>query len=270
MDYLDRQAEPRAHPSHVLEGVRSVVMAGCVYGRPDDPAAPEPLGKIARYARGGDYHELLWRRLETLLGWLQAECPGATGRAVADSAPLMERDFARLAGLGWIGKNTMLIRPGEGSFFFIGSVLTDLDLEPTPAPPMDHCGTCTRCLDACPTEAIVAPRVLAATRCISYVTIESKAPIAAGIAERLGGWAFGCDICNDVGPWNERFARPADRPAYGDRGAIQTGDPEFFDRMSEEEFTALFRDTPLERPGLERMRRNYRAAFASLAPDSPS
>jgi epoxyqueuosine reductase len=164
----------------------------------------------------------------------------------------------------------MLIRPGEGSFFFIGSVLTDLDLEPTPAPPMDHCGTCTRCLDACPTEAFVAPRVLNATRCISYVTIESKAPIPAELTERMDGWAFGCDICNDVCPWNERFARPAERTAYRDRGAIRTGDPEFFDRMSQEEFTALFHDTPLERPGLERMRRNFRAAFASLTPDPPS
>jgi epoxyqueuosine reductase len=268
MRYLHRQARRRREPAEIAPGaIRAVVVLDNYL----PPAATESLAqvRIAKYARGRDYHLELAERLESMAALLR-ERGAAVARIFVDAGPVPERELAERAGLGWIGKNTMLIRPGEGSFFFIGSVLTDLELEPTPAPPMDHCGTCTRCLDACPTEAFVAPRVLDATRCISYLTIESRAPIPEALAPHLGGWAFGCDICNDVCPWNERFARPVERSAYRDRGAIRTGDPEFFDRMSEEEFTALFRDTPLERPGLERMRRNYRAAFASLAPVSPS
>ncbi len=212
MGYLRDRAEARAHPDRLLDGVRSVVMTTFVYGEaeaiPDDPTR----GKVARYARGQDYHEVLWRRLEELLAWLQAECPGSKGRAVCDTAPLMERDFARLAGLGWIGKNTLLIDRTLGSFTVLGALLTDADLRPDTPIEVDHCGTCTRCLDACPTDAFDGPRRLDARKCISYWTIEHKGPIAGEFADQLDGWVFGCDICQDVCPWN-RKAPPGREPA---------------------------------------------------------
>ena len=212
MDYLHRQADARAHPENLLEGVRSVVVASFVYGRPEPIAGGATLGKVARYARGEDYHEILWRRLEALLAWLQARRPGTTGRAVCDTAPLLERDFAKLAGLGWVGKNTMLIDRRLGSFTVLGALLTDADLRPDAPIEVNHCGTCTRCLDACPTDAFDGPYRLDAGKCISYWTIEHRGPIPEEIAERLDGWAFGCDVCQDVCPWN-RKAPPGREPA---------------------------------------------------------
>jgi epoxyqueuosine reductase len=204
MAYLERQAQARAHPGQLLEGARSVVMASFVYGkRITQPAGPTGA-KVARYARGADYHEVLWRRLESLLTWLQAERPGTRGRAVADTAPLLERDFARLAGLGWIGKNTMLINPRLGSYTLFGALLTDLDLPPDVPFEANHCGTCTRCLDACPTGAFVGPNQLDARRCISFWNIEHRGTIPDEYAGQLHGWVFGCDICQEVCPWNRK------------------------------------------------------------------
>jgi epoxyqueuosine reductase len=166
----------------------------------------------------------------------------------------------------------MLIRPGAGSFFFIGAIFTDLALAPDPPFALDRCGSCTRCLDACPTEALLEPRLLDATRCISYLTIEHKGPIPEAAAPKLGGWAFGCDICNDVCPWNERFATPTIHAEFRPRDDLAAAAPDLFEEMTEEEFDRRFADTPLERPGLHGMRRNFRAASASLhaapAPDA--
>jgi epoxyqueuosine reductase len=201
------------------------------------------------------------RRLGQLAGFLMHH--GAkVAHPWADSGPVPERDLAERAGLGWIGKNTMLIRPGAGSFCFIGTVFTDLGLAPDEPFATDHCGTCTACLDACPTGALVAPRLLDATRCISYLTIESKLPVPDDLAGRLSTWAFGCDICNEVCPWNERFAAPTRRQEYQPRPVPDTSDPDYFTRMTEEEFDRLFGDTPLARPGLGRMRRNWANAWA--------
>ena len=204
MGYLQRQAEARAHPDRLLEAVRSVVVVAMIYGEKEAPPEGPTRGKVARYARGGDYHEILWRRLEALLAWLQIERPGAAGRAVCDTAPLLERDVARLAGLGWIGKNTMMIGRQIGSFTVLGALLTDADLKPDEPFEADHCGTCTRCLDACPTDAFAGPYQLDARRCISYWTIEHRGPIPDEFADRLHGWAFGCDVCQDVCPWNRK------------------------------------------------------------------
>ncbi|QEH38022.1 Epoxyqueuosine reductase [Aquisphaera giovannonii] len=209
MRYMERQAEARRHPGSVLDGVRSVVMLSAVYGRPgrggeaapsDDPAR----GKIARYALGEDYHRVLWIKLDALLGWLEGVHPGVRGRGVVDTAPLLERDYARLAGLGWVGKNTMLIDRRLGSFTFLGALLVDVELAPDEPHARGHCGTCTRCLDACPTDAFAGPYQLDASRCISYWTIEHRGPVPGPIAERLDGWVFGCDVCQDVCPWNRK------------------------------------------------------------------
>lgn len=288
MRYLHRQARKRKAPAEIVRGAKCAVVvlenhgpgapgigsrdSGIGGEKPGlgtrEPGIGDPRVRIARYARGEDYHRVLRRRLDLLARWLRAR--GArVAHPWADDGPVPERELAQRAGLGWIGKNAMLIRPESGSFCFIGVVFTDLDLEPARAAVYDRCGSCTRCLDACPTGAFVAPRVLDATRCISYLTIESRLPIPDSLAGRLSGWAFGCDICNDVCPWNERFARPASIPEYRDRGDIAADDPGFFDRMSEEEFARRFGDTPLERPGLAGMRRNWAAAFGSLTAPCP-
>lgn len=208
MDYLQRQEPARAHPDALLEGVRSVVMVSMVYGTNDRRRMPSDtaptIGKVARYARGTDYHRVLWDRLGLLLDWLQTERPGARGRAVADTAPLLERDFARRAGLGWIGKNTMLIDRRLGSFTFLGALLTDVELEYDAPHATNHCGTCTRCLEACPTDAFAEPYVLDSRKCISYWTIEHRGPIPDPQAGQLHGWVFGCDVCQDVCPWNRK------------------------------------------------------------------
>ncbi|HET8622005.1 MAG TPA: tRNA epoxyqueuosine(34) reductase QueG [Gemmatimonadales bacterium] len=266
MRYMHRQAKKRKAPGLIdPRPVCAVVVLDNYYSanRPGDGVAP----RIARYARGADYHRVTMERLDELAAFLCAN--GATfARSFSDAGPVPERALAQRAGLGWIGKNTMLVRPGAGSFFFIGSVFTDLHL-PADAPfAPDHCGSCTRCLDACPTGAFVEPRLLNATRCISYLTIEQKGPIADGLAASFDGWAFGCDACNDACPWNHRFAAETEIDAFKPRGDVRSGDADQFEEMTEEEFARRFDDTPLARPGLAGMRRNVRAAFASVSPQS--
>lgn len=246
MDYLRRHAEAKRHPGAILEGVRSVVVGAFSYAQPGEPPGGRTRGKVARYARGGDYHDLLWRRLEALLGWLEGEVPSVRGRAVSDTAPLLERDFARLAGLGWIGKNTMLIDRRIGSYTVLGALLVDLELEYDEPHEKDHCGTCTRCLDACPTGAFVGPHELDAGRCISYWTIEHRGPIPEEFAGALHGWAFGCDVCQEVCPWNRKAPagrEPALAPREGwsspDLIAWLEADPAAFSRSLKE--TAMAR-----------------------------
>jgi epoxyqueuosine reductase len=261
MRYLHRQARKRKDPRrNVPEALSVVVVLHNYYA--DDLPGEDQAPKVARYARGADYHSVTLARLEALADFLRAG--GATvARPYTDAGPVPERELAQRAGLGWIGKNTMLIRPGLGSWFFIGSIFTDLSLPPDPPFVTDHCGSCTRCLDACPTGALAEPRVLDATRCISYLTIEHKGPIPDELAARLDGWVFGCDICNEVCPWNRRFATPAAEPAFRSRRLLAGADPEMFERMDEAEFARRFGDTPLARPGLVGMRRNVRTALAS-------
>lgn len=261
MRYLHRQAKRRKNPGLNVPEAFSVVVVLDNYYSPDDAASRPP--RIAKYARGQDYHRVTMRRLASL-GELLLDHGAQIAHAYADDGPIPERELAQRAGLGWIGKNTMVIRPGAGSFFFIGTIFTDLILPVDPPFELDHCGSCTRCLDACPTSAIVEPRVLDATRCISYLTIEQRGPIPDDLAPHLEGYAFGCDICNDVCPWNHRFAEPTTVEEFLPLGRLDEADRDFFERMDDEEFEARFGDTPLERPGLAGMRRNLRAAFASV------
>ncbi|MDH4130363.1 MAG: tRNA epoxyqueuosine(34) reductase QueG [Gemmatimonadota bacterium] len=265
MRYIHRQARKRKNPQLADRQANCaiVVLDNYYYTETTDQPHRDQQVKLARYARGEDYHRNTFERLQALAAYL-IDGGAATARPYLDTGPLQERELAQRAGLGWIGKNTMLIRPGVGSWFFIGCVLTDLALELDAPFTSDHCGSCTQCLDACPTGAFVEPRMLDATRCISYATIEQKGAIGAELASHMAGWAFGCDICNEVCPWNERFAVNSSITAFRPRPEPDTADPSYFAAMSDEEFAARFADTPLARPGLERMRRNWAAAFRSI------
>ena len=260
MDYLARHAEVRSDPDRLLDGARSVVMASLVYGRPD-PTPPGPTGgTVARYARGADYHEVLWRRLDAWLAWLVAERPGIRGRALADTAPLLERDFARRAGIGWFGKNTMLIDRAIGSFTVLGALVVDAELEPDAPSEKGYCGTCTRCLDACPTGAFAGPYRLDARKCISYWTIEHKGPVAAD-AVAPSGWVFGCDVCQDVCPWNRKA--PDGRAAELDPVPGRTN-PDLIAWLDADpaEFSKAIRGTALSRAGRPGLLRNAARVLA--------
>jgi epoxyqueuosine reductase len=246
MEYLSRGAAKRRDSRLVFGGATSAIVVGLDYG------GREPRGPVARYARGDDYHDIMTERLNELHRWLQLEVGRPiAGKPYVDTGPILERDLARRAGLGWFGKNTNLVNSRLGSFFFIGSLLVDLDLAPDAPFEADRCGSCTRCLDACPTDAFIEPRVLDATRCISYLTIELKGDIPDAFHEAIGQNVYGCDICQDVCPYNVKFARELREPAFSARAAIRDKDPETFARdllaMSDEEFRSAFSKSPMKR-----------------------
>jgi len=265
MRYLHRQAKKRKQPRLIDSRPAAAVVILDNYYSPDrgaDRAAP----RIAKYARGEDYHRVTMGRLDRMAEFLRRN--GATyARSFSDAGPVPERELAQRAGLGWIGKNTMLVRPGVGSFFFIGSVFTDLPL-PADAPfETDHCGSCTRCLDACPTGAFVEPRMLDATRCISYLTIESKGPIPEALVPQLDGWAFGCDACNDACPWNQRFATETQVAEFKPRAGLRELTADAMGQMGEAEFSVRFSESPLRRAGLRGLQRNLRAVLRDRRPE---
>jgi len=208
MSYLASRYDAYAHPRHVLDGVRTLVMLGWEY-RVDEPVLPDAgQGRVSRYAWSDrDYHEVIRERLNQLATRLATLAPGCRVRGVVDTAPLLEREFAQLAGIGWVGKNTLLIHREVGSWFFLAALLTDLPLTPDVPWESDHCGSCRACLDACPTQAFPAPYVLDASRCVSYLTIEHREPVPPSLRAGLGNWLFGCDICQEVCPWNQHAAR---------------------------------------------------------------
>lgn len=255
MTYLPRRLDAYDHPDRVLEGIRNVVMLGMNYAPPRERDHQQGL-KIARYARGKrDYHDLIRERLKELTRWIKQRTPQAKTRGIVDTAPMLERDFARQAGLGWFGKNTMLINKRIGSYFFLAALLTDLELDPDPVHETSHCGTCTRCLEACPTDAFVAPYVLDARRCISYLTIELKGEIPHELREGMGEWMFGCDICQEVCPWN-RKSPPTREPDLLPLEEYQNVTAAELLKLTEADFQQRFGKTPLARPGREGILRN--------------
>jgi len=278
MGYLARNVDRREDPQRVLPGARSVIALGLVY----DPGArpPETSGpafRVARYAGGEDYHDVLIDRVRALEAALSplAGRPVRT-RGYVDTGPVLERAFAAEAGLGWIGKNTCLIHPRLGSYLFLGVVLTDLALAPTEPEP-DHCGSCRACLDACPTDAFPEPYVLDATRCLSYTTIELRGPIPDALRAGQGDWGFGCDVCQEVCPWNQRGRRevPADplglRARLAPREAWRAPALAWVLELSLDTWRAATRGTALRRTGYRGLVRNALIAAgnsrdASLAP----
>jgi len=267
MQYLPRGAEKRRDTRLPYDGATSAIVVGMSYG------GAEPAGPIARYARGDDYHDVMVEKLDALHAWL-AEQAGAPirGKAYVDTGPILERDLARRAGLGWFGKNTNLVNPRLGSFFFLGALLVEMDL-PASAPfEADRCGSCTRCLDACPTNALVAPRELDATRCISYLTIELKGSIPEELRGATGDLLYGCDICQEVCPWNEKFAtRLAEGSPFAPREALGSGGAMKNTRtlarellaMTQEEFSASFKGSPMKRAKLRGLKRNAAVALGN-------
>ncbi len=225
MHYLANRFEERADPAQYLPGARSVI---CVAMNYHVPLQPVPEGeavhhaRVARYSLGDDYHELMKRRLWKVSDWLRRAIPGAQTKACVDTAPVMERELAARAGVGWVGKNTCVIHPRVGSWLLLGEIFTTAEL-PLDEPLADHCGTCRRCIDACPTGAITAPYEMDARRCISYLTIEHPAPIPTEFHDALGPWLYGCDICQDVCPWNHK-APSSEDPALQPRFPTGTVD----------------------------------------------
>jgi epoxyqueuosine reductase len=219
-------------------------------------AAAEGRPRIAQYAWSTDYHAVIGPRLELLADALREGAPGSRARCYVDAGPIPERELAQQAGLGWIAKNMMLIHPRVGSFTFIGVVLTDAALAADPPFATDHCGSCRRCLEACPTDAFVAPGVLDARRCISYLTIEHRGAFDDAQRDMPGDWLFGCDVCQDVCPWNERFASPTTDAAFAPRAELAAPDLALLGGEDAAAFTRHFGDTPLARAGVAGMRRN--------------
>jgi epoxyqueuosine reductase len=255
MRYLENRRHAYEHPRHVLEGVRSLIVLGHGY-RTEEPAPIEPgSGRVARYAWGTDYHDVLHDRLRALGDFVRAKKPEAKVRGVVDTAPLLEREFAQLAGLGWIGKNTLLLNREFGSWFFLCVLLTDVELAYDAEHETDHCGTCTACLDACPTDAFVAPYVLDARRCLSYTTIELREEIPLELREAHGDWIFGCDVCQDVCPWN-RKAPTVDEPEFAPRLETNALDLIGLFDLDDDAFRRRFRHTPLWRAKRRGLLRN--------------
>ncbi len=256
MAWLSRREAAYEHPRNVLASVRSVIMLALNY-RANEPAPPCPgTGRVSRYAwSDADYHAVARERLNLLSDFLHKQAPGCRTRSVIDSAPMLERDFARAAGLGWFGKNTMLINKRQGSWIFLAGLLTDLELEPDAPHETSHCGTCTRCLDACPTDAFPQPYVLDARKCISYLTIELKGPIPVELRSGMGDWLFGCDICQDVCPWNRKSPRKDD-PAFVPRDDLNPASLSELLDLDEAGFRSAFGTSALLRPGRAGLVRN--------------
>lgn len=273
MNYLEERRAAYSHPKHVMDGVRSVVMLGLKYASLEleglnSGQNANRIGRISRYASSGiDYHDVVHKKLKDCKRYFESVDGSANFRGVVDTAPLLEREFAQLAGLGWQGKNTMLISKTDGSWFFLAALLTDLELEVDEAFDASHCGTCRACLDACPTNAFVEPYVLDGSKCISYFTIESQSLPPHGVREQMGDWLFGCDICQEVCPWNRKdeayigveteLSQPNELRLPSDALKLFT--------MTEDDFRASFRKSPFWRSKRRGILRNAAIVLGNSA-----
>ena len=264
MNYMHRYSHAHQHPQAILPNVHSVVMVGINYKQAAGSGQQAAnIGRISSYAGGLDYHDVLRGKLKALLEWIQEQIPGTRGRAVIDTAPLLERDFARRAGLGWFGKNTMLIDKKLGSYFFIGALLLDLVLQADQPFETSHCGSCTRCLDACPTDAFVAPYQLDARRCISYLSIELRGDISEDLRSDMGDWIFGCDVCQDVCPWNRKSPLGQEQTLRPPGAGLHVSLIQLMG-LSDEEFRERYRDTPIWRTRRTGLLRNAAIALGNV------
>ncbi|MEP7134761.1 MAG: tRNA epoxyqueuosine(34) reductase QueG [Chloroflexota bacterium] len=262
LDYLatERSRTRRANPLEILPECKSILVLATAYPSPSGRGQGEGDIHIASYARGADYHDVLPARMKELVQFIEEQVGGAIkNRWYTDTGPILERDLAQRAGIGWIGKNTLLINPKQGSYFLLSEILLDLALEPDAPFVTDHCGTCTRCLEACPTACILPNRTLDARRCISYLTIELKADIPVDLRDKLGNWAFGCDICQQVCPWN-RFAPEGDS-AFMDNAPLPS--PEDL-ALTPQAFNQRFKRTPIQRAKRRGYLRNLAVVLGNI------
>jgi epoxyqueuosine reductase len=266
MSYLARSAEQRADVRAVIPSARSVIVTATVYNT-DRPYSTEcadaAQAQIARYAWGDDYHDVISARLNALVAWMRETSPEPfEARAYVDTGPVQERVYAQYAGIGWIGKNTCVINPERGSWIFLSEIICSLPLD-TDAPALDQCGTCTLCLEACPTQALTAPGVLDSTRCISYLTIELKGEIPAPLQPAIGSHVYGCDICQEVCPWNAMPLVSTD-PAWQPRQAWDAAGVRTLASRSDEELRVSLRGSAMRRTKVAGLRRNIAVALANL------
>lgn len=254
MGYMDRNKEKRLNPQELNDWAKSVIV--CLYNYyPDNKYQFSSTYKISKYAYGLDYHEVIKQKLRALLDEISIDKQAYKARVFVDSAPVLERAWAKRAGLGWTGKNACLINKEKGSFFFIGTIITSLELDYDELYDKDYCGNCTLCLNACPNKAIISPGVIDANKCISYLTIEHKGDFSDKEKTHLQDWIFGCDICQDICPWN-RFSTPHNEPAFIPKPALLQLSDEDWQAMDETTFNQLFKNSPIERTGLNGLRRN--------------
>jgi epoxyqueuosine reductase len=274
MAYLatERARLRRADPLQILPECKSILVLGVRYPAPHSDEAEQSNrfhGRVACYAWGDDYHDVLPDRLREMVNFLERHVGRSVPhRVYTDTGPILERDLAQRAGLGWIGKNTCLIHPRQGSYFMLAEILLGVDLEPDQPFVNDHCGTCKCCLDACPTACILPDRSIDARRCISYLTIELKGAIPVNLRSQMGGWIFGCDICQQVCPWNQRFTRPYADPAFDPRPDVPAPDLLGELNLSPQEFNRKFRGSPLKRAKRRGYLRNVAVALGNTADES--
>ena len=252
MTYMERYMDMRLDPRILVPGAKSVISLMLNYYPEEKQNEKAP--KISKYAYGRDYHKVIKEKLKELMAEMNEQIGEIHGRAFVDSAPVLERAWAAKSGLGWIGKNAQLIRPGQGSFFFLAELIVDIALQ-ADGPIKDYCGSCTRCIDACPTDAIVAPNVVDGSKCISYFTIELKEAIPAEMENKFDGWMFGCDTCQDVCPWN-RFSHPLKEEGLKANPELIGMSEKEWTEITEEIFAKSFPDSPLRTPGFERIKEN--------------
>ena len=266
MGWMANHFDKRTDPRRLVEGARSVVSLLHTYYQPHPPPTDSPaVGRISRYAWGDDYHDVLREKLYLLFEWLGAQTGGVGGRVFVDSAPVMDKAWAVRSGLGWMGKHGNVISRRLGSYFFIAEMIVDVPLAPDPGPLPDYCGSCTRCIDACPTGAIYQPHAVDAGRCISYLTIENReATIPDALAPGVGNWIFGCDVCQDVCPWN-KFKKPTAEPRFAPRPGIASTPLDAWAELDVEAFREVFRKSPVKRAKLEGFLRNVAVARANAA-----
>ncbi|MCU0416314.1 MAG: tRNA epoxyqueuosine(34) reductase QueG [Cytophagaceae bacterium] len=255
MTWMENHFDKRLDPRKLVEGAKSVISVLLNY-TPDDTSLSEGPIKISRYAYGKDYHFVLKDKLRTLLERIQTQIGEVNGRVFVDSAPVMDKVWAAKSGLGWVGKHSNLLTKQNGSYFFIGEIILDLELYPD-GQMKDYCGTCTRCIDACPTQAITEPYVVDGSKCISYLTIELKDAIPKEFKPQMEGWAFGCDICQEVCPWN-RFAKGHKNEELFPSEELVKWHSNSFSEITEEIFRVLFKDSPIKRTTYNGLRRNLR------------
>jgi epoxyqueuosine reductase len=254
MAYMENHFDKRLDPRLLADGAKSVISLGLNYYT-EETQADVSAPRISKYAFGADYHQVIKAKLKQLLAVINEKIGAVTGRAFVDSAPVLDKAWAKKAGLGWIGKNTNLISTKKGSFFFLAELIVDIELAYDIPSTADHCGTCTRCIDACPTEAIVAPYIVDGSRCISYLTIELKNEIPREFAGKMDNWMFGCDVCQDVCPWN-RFSVLNREPAFQPNSQLREMTRRDWEEITEEVFKKVFKNSAVKRAKFSGLKRN--------------